>query len=370
MKKTAIFLILYCLLSGAAPLNAQPALKDAFRKYFLVGASLNRRQFTGEDQAAAALVVKQFNTISPENVLKWGSVHPAENRYDFADADRYVEFGVKNKMFVIGHTLVWHNQTPEWVFEDSAGRPATRELLLARMREHIRTVVGHYKGKIKGWDVVNEALSEDGTLRPTKWLKIIGEDYIAEAFRFAREADPKAELYYNDYSLENEAKRRGAVKLIKNLQAQKIPVTAVGLQGHDNFEFPTPAQQEMTIEEFAGLKIKVNITELDVDVLPKAEGQQNSAEINDNFQPGEKLNPYRSGLPESAARRLADRYAELFRIFVKYKKSISRVTFWNVTDGDSWKNDFPVRGRTNYPLLFDRNYQPKTAFYSVIKIVQ
>src|SRR5260221_148650 len=182
---------------------AQTTLKAAFAKYFLVGASINRAQFFEEDKVGAEIVKTQFNTISPENVLKWESVHPQPDQYAFEGPDHYVEFGVKNKMFIIGHTLVWHNQTPKWVFEDDKGNPVTRDVLLKRLHDHIQTVVGRYKGRINGWDVVNEALNEDGTMRDTPWRKIIGDDYIIKAFEFAHEADPKAELYYNDYSLEN-----------------------------------------------------------------------------------------------------------------------------------------------------------------------
>ena len=199
------------LLATLAPLHAQPSLAEAYRPFFKIGASLNPKQFTGEDARAAALVRAQFNTISPENVLKWESVHPRPDGYAFDLPDRYVDFGVTNHMWIIGHTLVWHSQTPRWVFQNDDGTPASRDTLLARLHDHIQTVVGRYKGRINGWDVVNEALNEDGTLRKSPWLEIIGDDYIAKAFQFAHDADPKAELYYNDYSLENEPKRLGAL---------------------------------------------------------------------------------------------------------------------------------------------------------------
>jgi endo-1,4-beta-xylanase len=346
-------------------LTAQTTLKAAYAKHFMVGAALNRAQFTGQDARGAAIVKTQFNTISPENILKWESVHPALGRYDFAGPDAYVAFGEKNKMFIVGHTLVWHNQTPKWVFEDDKGQPIGREALLARLREHIQTVVGRYKGRINGWDVVNEALKEDGTLRQSPWLKIIGEDYLAKAFQFAHEADPKADLYYNDYSLENEAKRNGAIALIKKLQAQKVPIHAVGLQGHNKMTWPTLDQQDTTITEFAKLGIKVNITELDIDLLPPASDYR-GADITVNYELQTKLNPYSKGLPDAEQQALARRYAELFKVYVKHSGSIDRVTFWCVTDGDSWLNGWPVPGRTSYPLLFDRAGKPKPAFEAVI----
>ncbi len=353
----------------AVNLPAQKTLKDVFKDYFLIGAALNRAQFYEEDKRGANIVKTQFNTISPENVLKWGLVHPQADNYDFAAADRYVEFGEKNGMFIIGHTLVWHNQTPDWVFRDAKGNQVSRDELLKRMREHIFAVVGRYKGKIKGWDVVNEALNDDGSLRQTNWLKIIGEDYIVKAFEFAHEADPNAELYYNDYSLENELKLKGAIKIVKRLQAAKIPLKAVGLQGHNNLTFPTIAQQEKAIDEIIKLGVKVNITELDVSVLPDPQGFS-GAEVTTDFAMQAKLDPYKKGLTDEIQQKLASRYAELFGVFIKHRRDISRITFWNVTDGDSWLNNFPIKGRTDYPLLFDREGKTKPAFDAVIESVK
>jgi len=359
-------LIAMLSLAAAGVSHAQPTtLKDAFQGIFRIGAALNQSQFEEKDARAVSIVTTEFNTISPENVLKWGAIHPRPGAYDFGPADRYVAFGEKYKMFIVGHNLVWHSQTPAWVFQDDNGVPLTRDALLERMHDHIRTVVGRYKGRIAGWDVVNEALNDDGTLRKSQWLKIIGDDYIARAFQFAHEADPAAELYYNDYSLENEAKRQGAIELIQKLKAQGVPIAAIGLQGHDKLDWPTASQQAATIEAFAALGIKVNITELDVDVLPR-NAPGNSADISATSTGGAGSNPYTAGLPDAAQQALARRYAELFNVFVAHRASIARVTFWGVTDGDSWLNDFPIRGRTNYPLLFDRQGKPKPAFYSVV----
>jgi len=368
-KELLSLVIIIFSLGASANLPAQAKLKDAFKDYFLIGASLNRAQIFQKDARGARLVKEQFNTVSPENILKWAEVHPAPNRYNFEAADRYVAFGEKNGMFIIGHTLVWHNQTPRWVFQDKKGNPVSRDELLTRMRAHIQALLSRYRGKIKGWDVVNEALNDDGSLRQTPWLKIIGEDYIAKAFEYAHEADPAAELYYNDYSLENEPKRRGAIALIKKLQALGVPINAVGSQGHDNLIFPTVEQQEATITEFAALGIKVNITELDVSVLPDPEGFS-GAEVTLNYEAKERLNPYKNALPAEIQKKLADRYAELFAVYLKHHQDIARITFWNVTDEESWLNNFPVRGRTNYPLLFDRQGKPKLAFDAVIESVE
>ncbi len=361
-------LLIASLAGGARAQGPAPpsTLKEAFKDSFRIGAALNQAQFEERDERGTRIVTTQFNTISPENVLKWESVHPGPDAYRFDAADRYVAFGEKNKMFIVGHCLVWHNQTPRWVFQDDKGEPLGRAALLERLHDHIRTVVGRYRGRIAGWDVVNEALSDDGSLRPTPWLKLIGEDYLAKAFEFAHEADPRAELYYNDYSLENEAKRKGAVELIRKLQARGIAIAAVGLQGHDKMGWPTLAQQSATIEAFSALGVKVNITELDIDVLPAAT-RQPTAEVSQSAQAQDKLNPYASGLPDEVQQALAKRYGDLFGVFAKYRGVITRVTFWGVTDADSWLNDWPVKGRTSYPLLFDRNGEPKPAFEAVIR---
>ena len=355
MKKTFLVLALMAALRSA---SGQPALKDVFQNDFLIGAALNASQFDAPDSRAAALVKQQFNAISPENVLKWGPVHPAPGQFNFAAADRYVAFGESNRLAVIGHTLVWHGQTPDWVFQDGQGRPVRRDVLLQRMREHIFAVVGRYRGRIKGWDVVNEALQDDGSLRPTPWLKILGEDYLLEAYRFAHEADPAAELYYNDYALENRAKRNGALALVKRLQAGGIPLAAVGLQGHYTLQSPHISELDATITAFARLGVKVNITELDVDVLP--DGAK-------DLKLSAKSNPYTNGLPDQMQQKLAERYAELFGVFLQHRHEIDRVTLWGVTDGDSWLNYFPVQGRTNYPLLFDRQGHPKPALAAVVR---
>lgn len=366
----SVQLILSALLITGAVASAQtPALKDVFKGYFHVGAALNPAQFEERDARGAAIVQAQFDTISPENVLKWQLVHPRPNEYSFDAADKYVAFGEKYHMFIVGHTLVWHSQVPQWVFQDDKGAPLDRDALLKRMHDHIQTVVGRYKGRIGGWDVVNEALNEDGTLRQSQWLKIIGEDFLVKAFQFAHEADPKAELYYNDYSVENPAKRKGAVELIRKLKAAGVTVTAIGLQGHDKMEWPTIEEQEATIVAFKELGIKVNITELDVDVLPAA-SQQRTADVGLNIDAQAKFNPYAGGLPDTVQQALAKRYADLFAVFCKYKGTITRITFWGVTDGDSWLNNWPVRGRTSYPLLFDRQGQPKLAFQAVIRTAQ
>ena len=347
--------------------TATPALKEVFADAFLIGGALNTFQFTERNAAEAEIVKRHFNTITAENVMKWENIHPEAGTYDFEQADQFVAFGEANDMFIIGHTLVWHSQTPRWVFQDGAGNPVSRDTLLARMRDHIHTVVGRYKGRIQGWDVVNEALNEDGTLRQSPWLRIIGEDYLTLAFQYAHEADPDAELYYNDYSLNNPAKRAGAVRLVQNLLDAGIPVTGIGMQGHYALSYPTLEEIAGSIEAFAELGVDVMITELDIAVLPRPERHW-GADLSQSAELTAELNPYTDALPDSLEQALADRYAEFFEVFLAHQDDISRVTFWGVTDAASWLNNWPIQGRTEYPLLFNRENQPKPAFDAIVDV--
>jgi endo-1,4-beta-xylanase len=343
-----------------------PVLKDVFAKDFLIGGALNDDVVSGRDPKAAAIAARHFSTATAENVMKWVHIHPEPNKYDFSASDRFVDFGRKNNMFIVGHTLIWHWQTPRWVFQDANGEDVDRDALLAKMKEHIFTVVGHYKGKVKGWDVVNEAIGDDGGLRQTKWLRIIGDDFIAKAFEYAHQADPNAELYYNDFTLDEPAKRQACVKLVKDLKAKGLRIDGVGLQGHWALDYPVLADVEAFFDAMKALGVKVMITEMDVDVLPKAVWHR-GADLGLSAEKRKELDPYTAGLPGAMQKKLADRYAEFFACFVKHADVIERVTLWGVYDKTSWLNNWPIRGRTNYPLLFDRDYKPKPAFYAVIK---
>lgn len=366
MNNIAINLWLAMGMLASVNLMAQPALQEVFKNDFLVGAALNPAQFYESNAVQAALVKRHFGSITPENVLKWERVHPLPGEYDFAAADRFVAFGEQHGMFIVGHTLVWHSQTPDWVFQDDQGKPLRREALLARMRDHIQTVVGRYKGRVNGWDVVNEALNDDGSLRDSPWKRIIGEDYIEKAFEFAAQADPAAELYYNDYSLENVAKRSGAVKLARKLQAAGVKITGIGTQQHIKMDWPSMQQVDETFTAFGNLGLKVMVTELDVDVLPSPSNDR-SAEVSRRESAHAALDPYHTGLPAAIQQALARRYADLFAVYRQHRGTLTRVTFWGVTDGDSWLNDWPIAGRTAHPLLFDRQCKPKPAFDEVIK---
>jgi endo-1,4-beta-xylanase len=345
---------------GAEP----PALKDAFADAFRVGAALGTAQVLGEEPAALELVAAQYNTVTPENLLKWQQVHPQPGAYNFDPADRFVAWAEEHGMFIVGHTLIWHSQTPRWVFRDSEGQPLSRDALLERMRDHIHSVVGRYKGRIHGWDVVNEAINDDGTMRDTPWLRIIGPDYVQKAFEFAREADPDAELYYNDYNEWHEAKRRGISKLVRDLQAAGVKIDGLGLQGHWGLDYPAIDEIEAMLADYGQLGVKLLVTELDMDVLPTRRPDQ-GAEVTRRERGG--ADPYPNGLPDEVATAQAERYAAIFAEFLEHQDKIDRVTFWGVHDGHSWRNYWPVAGRTAYPLLFDRQYQPKPAFEAVIQ---
>ncbi len=370
MRYQAIFILLiFGVVSVFYCARAPQTLKEAYKDFFLIGTALGGSQIAGEDPQALELTVREFNTITPENEMKFGPIHPQPDSFNFEPADRFVQFGEKNGMFIVGHTLVWHSQTSRWIFVDENGQDVDRDELLARMKHHIDTVVGRYKGRVKGWDVVNEALNDDGTLRQSKWLQIIGEDYIEKAFEYAHAADPDAELYYNDYNMHRADKAQGAVRIVKNLLDKGLRVDGIGMQGHWGLNYPTVEEAEASIRAFGDLGVHVMITELDINVLPDP-WQWRSADVGMDVDREKALNPYVDGLPDSVQQQLTDQYEKLFALFLKHSDTISRVTFWGTHDGHSWKNNWPVRGRTNYPLIFDRQYQPKPAYYAIMNLAK
>ena len=354
--------ILVAMAALAAQASAPATLKDAFKGAFYIGVAINTAQASADKDVD--LITTQFNSVTDENDLKWEKIHPKPDQYNFGPADKYVEYGEKHGMYIVGHCLIWHSQTPSWVFHDADGKLLTRDALLARMRDHIHTIVTRYKGRIQDWDVVNEALDEDGSLRKSLWLQIIGPDYVQKAFEYAHEADPAATLNYNDYSLENEPKLKGALKLISDLKAAGVPVAVVGIQGHDHMDWPSFEAEDHAIAALGALGVKVAITELDITVLPQP--GPHTADVSLSIQARKELNPWPDGLPEAQQKALADRYAGLFAVYMKHKDIVNRVTFWGLTDASSWLNNWPVHGRTNYPLLFDRQGKPKLAFEAVI----
>ena len=356
--------------------KAARTLKDAYAGGFLLGVAVNDEIVAGRDAASQALVLQHFGSITAENVMKAEVLNPEPGVWDFTRADAFVEFGRRHGMFVVGHTLVWHNQTPAFFFADADGRPNTPQAQVEVMRRYIETVAGRYRGRVQAWDVVNEAIGEDGRYRSdTAWVKAVGDgdELVRRAFEFAARYAPDAELYYNDFNAERPAKRDGIVRMAKMLQAHGIRIDGIGIQAHWGLNYPALEDIEAAIDAYAALGLKVMITELDIDVLPLTrEGQViGTGLLHPQFQLPEferYLDPYKAGLPPDVQRRLAERYAELFRLFHRKRDKIARVTLWGVHDGMSWKNDYPVPGRTNYPLLFDRERKPKPALDAVLAV--
>lgn len=370
-KKLAMLVAGFMLLSSGS-LTAQQAterlaLKAAFADKFAIGTALNLKQIYEKDSKAKPLIESQFNTITAENCMKAMYLQPREGEFNFKDADRFVEYGEKHGMRLIGHTLIWHSQAPSWFFKDKDGKEVSKEVLIERMRKHIHTVLSRYKGRIKGWDVVNEAILDNGEWRQSKFYQIIGEDFVRLAFQFAHEADPDAELYYNDYSMFLEGRRKGVVSMVRKLQEKGVKIDGIGMQGHLNIDYPALSDFENSLLAFSALGVKVMITEMEISVLP-APNQTRGAEVSTRFTYNKQLDPYAKGLPKDKELLLGQRYKDFFALFLKHRDKIDRVTVWGVTDGDSWKNNWPVPGRTDYPLLFDRNYRPKSFVADIIDI--
>ena len=344
---------------------AQPSLKQHFSNDFKIGAAINDQQITESDTAAVRLLRTEFNSITPENIMKWEEIHPVLDTFNFDLSDKYVSLGKKLDMNIIGHTLLWHSQIGPWMNEvkDSVA-------MAAYIKRHIATVAGRYKSRIHGWDVVNEALNEDGSLRESVFLEVMGDRYLEFAFKEAEKADPEAELYYNDYNMWKPEKRAGAIKLIKQLQSSGAKIDGVGLQAHWSVDGPPLEEIENSIIAYSELGIKVMFTELDVTTLPNP-WEIEGAEVSQNYEHyegDEKMDPYRANLPDSMQTKLAERYKDIFNLFLKHKDKIDRVTFWGVSDGNSWLNNWPIKGRKNYPLLFDRKYKDKEAYHSVLDL--
>ncbi|GAB5559293.1 MAG: endo-1,4-beta-xylanase [Synoicihabitans sp.] len=369
-RSTPVFLTFAfaILLPLGAATTSTPSLADLYADSFKIGVALNPREIRGEDPAAARLIAQHFNSLTAENDMKWERIEPTEGKFDWAVADDFVALGERNDAFMVGHTLLWHSQTPDWVFEDAHGKPASREVVLARLKRHIDAVVGRYKGRVHSWDVVNEAFEDDGSWRDTLWLRTIGPDYIARAFEFAHAADPDAELYYNDYNLFKAPKRNAVVKLVKALQKEGLPIHGVGIQGHYGIGYPPMDELEASIEAFAELDVKVMVTELDISVLPFPSSAQQGADISLNFELQAELNPYTKGLPPDVSAALADAYRDLFELYLKHANVIDRVTLWNLTDASTWRNNWPMHGRTDHPVLFDRQNQPKDAYHAIVNL--
>ena len=367
MIKNAKILTLILTMMPLASM-AQQGLKDAIGKYCLIGAAVNQWQSDGQVPEADAVLDKHFNCAVAENCMKPESLAPAEGIFDFRVADKFVSYCQQHNLKVLGHCLVWHSQAPDWWFTNGyAASRASKEVVKARLIKHIKTVVGHYKGQVHGWDVVNEAIEDDGSFRKSPYYNLLGEEFIEIAFRTAHEADPDAELYYNDYSMAGAKKREAVCRLVKNLKAKGLRIDGVGMQSHNGLDYPNLDEYEKSIDAFAACGVKVLITELDINVLPNPQGF-GGADIAQNFELQKKFNPYVEGLPAAKEKEVEKRWMELFKIYYKHRDQISRINLWGISDGGSWLNGWPMKGRTNYPLLFDRQYKAKPVVNEIIKL--
>lgn len=346
--------------------HAKVSLARTYANDFAMGVAINRSVYTGEARDAAALVAGQFNRVTAENAMKWQSLEREPGVLDFSEADRFVAYAEENGLEIHGHTLVWHHQVPRWVFEDGAGGTATRAQLLDRLERHMRALAEHFGSRVRYWDVVNESFGDDGSLRDTPWRKIIGDDYIEQAFRLADRHFPDAKLVYNDFSMEKPGKRDAVVALVRGFRERGVRIDGVGTQAHFRLEAPTLEEIDASLAAFASTGVEVLVSELDVDVLPAAYRNQ-GADLSLNAALSAELNPYPECLPSDIAAKAAQRWADIFGVFSKHAKSLHSVTLWGVSDAHSWLNNWPVKGRTNYALLFDRELRAKRAWQSVIE---
>ena len=366
------------LWSGA---NQHIPLKDLYADKFLVGnilsGGIEGDSLFRQDREELALLIGEYNCLTAENSMKMQYMQPEEGVFNFKSSDALMHIADKAGMEVVGHALVWHHQVPHWIFKDKKGDPVSREVLIQRMKDHILKVVTRYKGKIKFWDVVNEAVDlkyENGQqvafYRESPWYKIIGEDYIELAYRFAHEADPDALLLYNDYSMTDLVKTQFVADMVKDLKGKGIPIHGVGMQGHWHLEWPTESDLRKALDILSAVDVKISVSELDLRVLPHPKDTEMGADIRLNIKRMNQLDPYTDGIPKKILKKQAKKYASLFKIFLEYSDVIERVSFWGVVDHHSWLRDWPVKGRTVYPALFDRNYSPKPAYFAIRNLVK
>ena len=353
--------------AGEAAAETVAALSEACKGSLDIGVAVSALPGNYQ-QEELALLRRHFNTVTPENDMKLLHIQPREGSFNFEKTDAFVAFAESNHLKIVGHNLFWmrDDETPAWFFKDG-DKPASREQVLKRMREHARTVAGRYRGKIACWDVANEALSDgDEFLRQSKWQSLIGDDGVEQAFRFAHEANPEARLVYNDYSIESPKKRAKLLRLLREFKDRGVPIHVVGIQGHWELDCVPFDDIEETIKAVGKLGVKVAITELDLGVVRRdrwwADGGKHQAELR-------KLDPYAGGCPSDVLRRQAEQYGKLFQILLKHTNTVERVTFWGLHDGRSWLNDWPWK-RTDYGLIFDRQLQPKPAFFDIVAVMK
>ena len=364
MKKIFMISALVAMIfTGAGTLSAQgvtnsiegKGLKDTYKKYFTIGVAVNQRNVSNPDQIA--LIKHNYNSMTAENDMKPGSLQPREGQFNWANADRIANFCRENGIKLRGHCLCWHSQFADWMFTDKDGNPASKELFYERLRTHIHAVVNRYKDIVYAWDVVNEAivdgpaLDRDGNkrnpYRQSRHYKLCGEEFIAKAFEFAREADPKALLFYNDYNAADPAKRDRIYEMVKEMKEAGVPIDGIGMQGHYNIYGPSMKDVEDAIVKYSSIVDQIHFTELDIRANMEMGGQL-------QFDRGEG-----NKIDEKVVKKQQEQYTNLFRIMRKHKDVITNVTFWNLSDRDSWL------GVNNYALPFDKEYKPKQVYYMI-----
>lgn len=353
-------------LLAAEKAAASTGLKEAYKNDFLIGAALNTRIIEGKDPKLTALITNEFNSITAENCQKWERLRNEDGSWNWHDSDAFVNFGVNNKMHIVGHTLGWHSQIPDSVFKNKDGSYISKDALAKKQQEHITTLVGRYQGKIAAWDVVNEAMGDDNNMRTSHWYNIMGDDFLVNAFKLAHETDPKAHLLYNDYNNERPDKRAATIDMLKRLLKRGAPIHGLGMQAHIGLDSDMKHFED-SILAYSELGLRIHLTELDIDVLPSVWNLP-VAEVSTRFEYKPERDPYTKGLPKEIDEKLAKAYESLFSILLKHKDKVDRVTFWGVSDDASWLNGFPIPGRTNYPLLFDRQQQPKSAYFRLLDL--
>lgn len=351
-----------CAINTAAE---RTGLAEVYGDDFKIGTAISNATLAHDNQLLKTLIKREFNSITAENCMKSALVQPRQGEWDWTLADRFIDFGVENDMNIVGHALVWHSQAPQDFFVHEDGRQIDRAELIRRMDTHITTLMERYKGKVHTWDVVNESIDEDQGWRQSLWYQVMGSaEYQERAFNLAHEIDPNAHLIYNDYNMHNPGKRNFLVDVIKDYKKRGVPIHGVGMQSHVGLDYPDMGEYEDSMKAYIDQGMRLHMTELEVDVLPVA-WEHSGAEISTDFEYADELNPYPDGLPDEVQERLTQTYVNLFQLYLKYRDHIDRVTFWGTHDGESWKNNFPVTGRTNYPLLFDRGLQPKPAYFAL-----
>ncbi len=355
-----------CSSKNLISLIEHTGLKETFKDKFNLGTAISTDTLNAYDAGQLALIAQEFNAITAENDFKWEMLRPQMNNWHWDSADKFVEFGQKNNMQMIGHALVWHSQIQDHVFFNNKNEILSRKQLLTVMEEHINTVVGRYQGKIQIWDVVNEAFKQ-GSWRKSHWYNGIGEDYFEHAFRFTADADPTAQLIYNDYGMDNLKKQQRVIEVINSCKRKGVKIDGIGMQSHIHLEGPSIEEIEHAILAYANAGLRVHITELEIDVLPKIQDYAN-ADIGNKYAYSEELDPYKDGLPLAIEQKLAQRYEDVFKLYIKHSDKIDRVSLWGTSDDESWKNNFPIKGRSNHPLLFDRNKEPKLAYHRLKKL--